>query len=221
MREEWDWVLGNAQAMRVAWSSLEAALEAGKGCSGQALSKLLEIQGNWAPEAAQDEDRSRGETMIQLLKSAVEKGGRLEEWLEVLAAKSDITVALVVKPNREVPDQALLWQEIEEGTPILDQMTSSLEQADSGIAWAASQWSQGEADVRRERTLGKCVEVMSHLRTLITAGADGLEAGELVRRGLREAQARSIPRVGREGGNNARRKSGKAKTTLSGAEQME
>ncbi len=161
-----DRVSGNAQAMRVAWSSLEAALETGRACSARALSKLLEIQENWVPAGAQNKDQPLGETMIKSLKIAVEMGGLLEAWLEALSATSEKTVTLVARPNREVPDRALLWQEIEEGVPLLNQMTASLEQAGCGITWATSQWSEVEIYLRGKQTLGKCGEVISQLRTL-------------------------------------------------------
>jgi hypothetical protein len=214
-----DRISGNAQAMRAAWSSLEAAVETARGCSARALSKLWEIQGNGTQMGAQDKNRVLWETTNKLLKIVVEKSCRMEEWLEALSATSENAVARMARPNHEVPDGVLLWQEIEEGVPLLHQMTSSLEQADWGIAWVTSQWS--ETDLEGQQTLGKYGEVMSQLRPLLTAGADGLEAGELVRRGFRDAQSRTIPRVGRKEGENPPRNQRTSRETQSGTEQME
>jgi hypothetical protein len=129
------------------------------------------------------------EKMFKSLSATTDTGSKLEAWLEALATVSEASVTLLTRQNQGRADQTLQWQEIEEGIPLLQQMTSALEQADLNLAWSTSQWPEGD------QVVGKSGEAMSQLRTLVGAGADGLEAGELVRRGLRTSQDRSSLRA--------------------------
>jgi hypothetical protein len=130
--------------------------------------------------------------MFKSLSVTVDAGTKLEAWLEALATTSEASMTLLTRRNQEGGDQTLQWQEIEEGIPLLQQMTSALEQADSDLAWSFSQWPESERNQNGDQVVEKSGEAMSQLRPLVGAGADGLEAGELVRRGMRISLDRTV-----------------------------